>query len=260
MSGSLAGGASMGLDASSDDRPAGRLALVTGAGSGIGRAVAIALARPRTTVIVVGRRPAQLRVTAAAIEAFGGTAQTVTADLADDQSIADLVRTAASTGGGRLGILVHCAASHLTASVDDTTAADLDAILQVNLRSPFELTRSALPLLRAARGDIVFMNSSAARSAPASNAAYAASKAGLRAFADSLRAEVNRDGIRVLSVFPGRTATAMQAAIFETEGKSYRPELLLQPEDIAAAVIAALDLPRTAELTDLHVRPAIKSP
>ena len=248
----------MGLDASSDDRPAGRLALVTGAGSGIGRAVAIALARPRTTVIVVGRRPAQLRVTAAAIEAVGGTAQTVTADLADDQSIADLVRTAASTGGGRLGILVHCAASHLTASVDDTTAADLDAILRVNLRSPFELTRSALPLLRAARGDIVFMNSSAARSAPASNAAYAASKAG------GLRGQPARGGQSRRhpgpSVFRDWTATAMQAAIFETEGKSYRPELLLQPEDIAAAVIAALDLPRTAELTDLHVRPAIKSP
>ena len=104
------------------------------------------------------------------------------------------------------------------------------------------------------------MNSSAAGSAPASHAAYAASKAGLRAFADSLRAEVNRDGIRVLSVFPGRTATAMQAAIFDAEGKAYRPELLLQPDDVAAAVIAALDLPRTAELTDLHVRPAIKSP
>ena len=251
---------SMATDAASDDGSADRLALVTGAGSGIGRAVAIALAGPRTTLIVVGRRPDQLRDTVVAIEAVGGTAQTVTADLADDQAIADLVRTARSAGDGRLDVLVHCAARHLTAPVDSTTTAELDAILRVNLRSPFELTRLALPLLRAARGDIVFMNSSAANSAPASNAAYAASKAGLRAFADSLRAEVNRDGIRVLSVFPGRTATAMQAAIFDTEGKDYRPELLLQPDDIAAAVIAALDLPRTAELTDLHVRPAIKSP
>jgi NAD(P)-dependent dehydrogenase (short-subunit alcohol dehydrogenase family) len=170
------------------------------------------------------------------------------------------VRTAASAGGGRLAVLVHCAARHLTASVDDTAPADLDAVLRLNLRAPIELTRLALPLLRAGRGDIVFMNSSAARSAPASNAAYAVSKAGLRAFADSLRAEVNRDGIRVLSVVPGRTATDMQAAIFDTEGKAYRPELLLQPDDVAAAVVAALDLPRTAESTELHIRPAIKSP
>ena len=246
--------------AASDDPVAPRLVLVTGAGSGIGRAIATALARPGTTVISVGRRPEQLGETSAAVEAAGGTAQSVTADLADDQAVAGLVRTAATAGGGRLHVLVHCAARHLTAAVDGTAPAELDAILRLNLRAPFELTRLALPLLRAARGDIVFMNSSAARSAPASNAAYAASKAGLRAFADSLRAEVNRDGVRVLSVFPGRTATAMQAAIFDMEGKSYRPELLLQPDDVATAVVAALRLPRTAELTEIHVRPTIKSP
>ena len=237
-----------------------RLALVTGAGSGIGRAIAVGLARPDTTLIVVGRRADQLRETARAVESAGGRSIEVASDLAEDAAIDALTRIAATAGGGRLDVLVHCAARNLTAEIDRTSPAELDAILRVNLRAPFELTRQVLPLLRAARGDVVFMNSSAAHTAPATTAAYAASKAGLRAFADSLRAEVNRDGIRVLSVFPGRTATAMQAAIFDTEGKPYRPELLLQPDDIAVAVIAALDLPRTAELTDLHVRPAIKSP
>ncbi len=237
-----------------------RTVLVTGAGSGIGRAVAVALADVVTTVIVVGRRQDELQLTASAVETADGRAEVIATDLADDVAIAALIGSAGVIGVGRLDILVHCAARNLTAPVGRTTPAELDAILRINLRAPFELTRLALPLLLAARGDIVFMNSSAARTAPASTAAYAASKAGLRAFADSLRAEVNADGIRVLSVFPGRTATPMQAAIFETEGKTWRPELLLQPADVASAVVAALALPRTAEMTELHLRPAIKSP
>jgi len=106
---------------------------------------------------------------------------------------------------------------------------------------------------------VVFINSSAALSAPALNSAYAASKAALRAFADSLRAEINVDGVRVLSVFPGRTATSMQKAIYAEEGRTYRPRQLLQPLDVAEAVLGMLQLPRSAELTELHLRPTLRS-
>ncbi len=161
--------------------------------------------------------------------------------------------------GGRLAVLVHSAALHVRASIGDTPVADLDRVMNVNIRAPFALTRSLLPMLRAAPGDVVFINSSAALSAPALNSAYAASKAALRAFADSLRAEINVDGVRVLSVFPGRTATSMQKSIYEQEGRTYRPRDLLQPLDIAEAVLGMLQLPRSAELTELHLRPTLKS-
>ena len=87
---------------------------------------------------------------------------------------------------------------------------------------------------------------------------YAAMKHALRALADTLREEVNRDGVRVLSVFLGRTATPMQAAVHRVESRVYEPEPLLQPADVAAVVISALSLPRTAEVTDIHIRPLRK--
>jgi NADP-dependent 3-hydroxy acid dehydrogenase YdfG len=88
---------------------------------------------------------------------------------------------------------------------------------------------------------------------------YAATKHALRAVADSLRAEVNPAGVRVLSVFLGRTATPMQATVHQMEGRAYRPELLIQPQDVATLVLNTLSLPRTAEVTDIHLRPMIKS-
>ena len=87
------------------------------------------------------------------------------------------------------------------------------------------------------------------------DAAYAASKTALKAVTDSLRSEVNADGIRVLSVYPGRTASAMQEALYKQEGRIYEPEKMLQPEDVAETVVSALSLKRTAEITDILIRP-----
>lgn len=87
---------------------------------------------------------------------------------------------------------------------------------------------------------------------------YAATKHALKAIADILRIEVNADQVRIISVFPGRTATSQQAIIHEMEDKPYHPERLMQPEDVAAAAINALSLPRTAEVTDISLRPFVK--
>ena len=103
------------------------------------------------------------------------------------------------------------------------------------------------------------MNSSIAlQTARAGHSAYAASKSALKAVADALRDEVNGQGVRVTSVYPGRTASSMQAELHQQEGKSYQPERLMQPEDVAATILHALDLPRTAEITDLSMRPFLK--
>jgi NADP-dependent 3-hydroxy acid dehydrogenase YdfG len=102
---------------------------------------------------------------------------------------------------------------------------------------------------------VVFINSSLGLGAKAQLAHYAASKHGLKALADGLRQEVNGDGIRVLSVFLGRTAGDMQRGVHAREGRVYEEDRLIQPGDVASVVLAALALSRTAEVTDVSIRP-----
>jgi len=122
------------------------------------------------------------------------------------------------------------------------------------------LTQQLLPLLAAAHGQVVFINSSVGLTAKRPEIGqYAATKHALRAIADCLREEVNSNGIRVLTVYLGRTATPMQEVLHRLEGVPYNPEALLQPEDVASVVVHALMLPRTAEVTDISIRPMRKS-
>jgi NADP-dependent 3-hydroxy acid dehydrogenase YdfG len=136
---------------------------------------------------------------------------------------------------------------------------DLDRQYRTNVRGPYLLTQALLPLLRECHGQIVFMNSTVGLEARAGVGQYAATQHALRAIADALRAEVNADGVRILSVYLGRTATARQAHIFRLEGRRYAPELLVQPADVAHMVMAALLVPRTAEVTEIRMRPLMKS-
>ncbi|GAA3082652.1 hypothetical protein GCM10020254_28820 [Streptomyces goshikiensis] len=99
------------------------------------------------------------------------------------------------------------------------------------------------------------MNSGAGLTAHAEWGAYGASKHGLKALADALRAEEKPNGIRVTSVYPGRTASPMQAKVHSQEGKEYDPERWIDPESVATTVLMAVDLPRDAEIADLSVRP-----
>ena len=114
-------------------------------------------------------------------------------------------------------------------------------------------------MLKVRPGQIVFINSTVGLQARAGVSQYAATKHALNAIANSLREEVNADGIRVLSVFPGNTATPLQEIICQIEGRLYQPEILIQPEDIAAVVVNTLRLPRSAEVMDVRVRPLVKS-
>ena len=129
---------------------------------------------------------------------------------------------------------------------------------RTNVRGPYLLTQELLPLLLERQGQVVFINSSAGLTARANIAQYAATKHALKALADGLRDEVNPRGVRVLSVFPGRTATPTQQKLCGEEGRPYRPARLLQPEDVAAVVVNALCLPRTAEVTEIKIRPMLK--
>jgi NADP-dependent 3-hydroxy acid dehydrogenase YdfG len=102
---------------------------------------------------------------------------------------------------------------------------------------------------------VVFVNSGAGQAAKPDWAAYAASKHGLRALADSLRGEEGGNGVRVTSVYPGRVATGMQAKVHAQEGREYDPADWVTPDSVATTILTALDLPRDAELTNLMVNP-----
>ena len=160
---------------------------------------------------------------------------------------------------GRLDILVHSAGAFYDGPLEYARVEEFDLQYAINVRAPYVLTQRLLPLLTAARGQIVFINSSLGLTVKRSDVGqYAATKHALKAIADSLREEVNPKGIRVLTVYPGRTATPMQEAICKKEGQVYRPERLLQAEDVATIVVQAMSLSPTAEVTDISVRPMMR--
>jgi NADP-dependent 3-hydroxy acid dehydrogenase YdfG len=228
------------------------VALVTGASSGIGRAIAMTLAASGTSLALVGRQEDALREVAGR----AARAEAYTLDLTDDSAVTDLAAQI-EDDFGRLDILVHGAGAIALGPVAEAPVAQLDAQYRVNVRAPYLLTQACLPLLRAAQGQIVFVNSSAGIQRARRDAGqYAATKHALRALADSIRDELNGDGISVLSVFPGRTATPMQARVHEHEQREYEPEKLMRPEDVATAVAAAIALPPSAKVTEIHLRPA----
>jgi NAD(P)-dependent dehydrogenase (short-subunit alcohol dehydrogenase family) len=229
-------------------------AVLTGGSSGIGRAVAIRLAAPGAVLHLPGRSTSGLAATAREVAAAGGRAVVHELDLRDASAVTAWARSLETAEG--LDLLTHAAGVIRPGLLARASDADFREQLAVNLEAPFVLTRELLPALRRACGQVVFVNSTSGRVAPGPGVGlYAASKHALRALAEALRSEENRHGVRVLSLFPGRTATPMQEAIAAAEGAAYRPERLLQPEDVAAAVVDALALPRTAEATDILIRP-----
>jgi NADP-dependent 3-hydroxy acid dehydrogenase YdfG len=233
-----------------------RTCVVTGASSGIGRAIAIALASAGATVCAVARRRDELEVTATRANGSGRFAL-YEADLSDHEEPERLAKALRSREGG-IDVLIHSAGTISIGDLETASVRDLDRQYATNVRAPYLLTQALLPALRANRGQIVFINSTAGLTARANVAQYAATKHALKAIADSLREEINPEGVRVVSVYPGRTATPLQATIHEIEGKAYAPDRLMQPVDVASVVLGALALPRSTEVTDLMVRPMLK--
>jgi short-subunit dehydrogenase len=226
-----------------------RTHVLTGAGSGIGQVVARRLAARGDRLVLVGRDAARAEQLAA--EHAGSTA--VAADLADPASLAEALASAALPDA--VDSVIHAAGIVELGAVADLPPRAWADQLTVNLLAPAELTRLLLPRVRAARGCVLFVNSGAGLNANPQWAAYAASKHGLRALADALRGEEAAGGVRVTTVYPGRTATPMQAAVHEQEGAHYDPSRFIDPESVATAILTALDLPADATMTDVTVRP-----
>lgn len=235
-------------------RLAGRLAVVTGASSGIGRAIALALSRESVQLCVVGRDPVALADTVAAAQQFSKVTS-FQIDLTVEENLKPLLRYLEEEAG-RLDILIHSAGVIYQDPMACAHIEDLDLQYATNVRAPYMMTQHLLPLLTTARGQIVFINSSVGLMAKRPEIGqYSATKHALKAIADSLREEVSPKGIRVLTVYLGRTATPMQEVLYRQEGRDYHPESLLQAEEVASMIISALSLPQTAEVTDISMRP-----
>jgi NADP-dependent 3-hydroxy acid dehydrogenase YdfG len=234
-----------------------QISVVTGATSGIGRAIARALGGLGGTLGLVGRDEQRLTKVKEELRGQAARVEGYQADLAIDDDILRLT-TAVRKDFGALDVLVHSAGIFRMGSIAEAPLADLDLLYRTNVRAPYWLTQAMLPLIVARSGQIVFINSSVGLTARAGVGAYAASKHALKAIADTLRAEVNASGVRVITVYPGRTATPQQERIHEQEGKPYQSGRLLQSEDVATAVLNALAMPRTAEVTDISIRPMQK--
>ncbi|MDH6700318.1 SDR family oxidoreductase [Streptomyces sp. MAA16] len=223
--------------------------VITGAGSGIGEAVAHRLHARGDDLVLHARDAGRAKELAAA---FPG-AKTLVGDLADPDKLSWAFSRQPLPE--RVDSLLHIAGVVDLGPVGDLTPKSWHHQLNVNLVAPAELTRHFLPQLRAARGHVLFVNSGAGLAAHADWSAYAASKHGLKALADALRNEEHGNGVRVTSVYPGRTASPMQVKVHQQEGKAYDAARWIDPESVATTVLTALDLPRDAEVTDLTVRP-----
>ncbi|MGW6423425.1 SDR family oxidoreductase [Nocardia sp. NPDC055053] len=219
-------------------------ALITGASRGLGAAIARELAP--THDLLLGARSADALAPILA-ELPGATGWPVA--LTDYPAVA-----AAASEIERLDVLVHNAGIADLGTVAESSVEQWRSTLEVNLIAVAELTRLLLPALRAANGHVVLINSGAGLRANPGWGSYAASKFGLRAFADALRLE--EPALRVTSLFPGRIDTDMQRAIVADEGREYKPEEFLTPETVAGAVRTAVDTPRDGHPTEIVLRPA----
>lgn len=232
-----------------------QIALVTGASGGIGGAIATELVAKSATVYLVGRNEKKLN---ALSQGLGPKTISYVVDLTHDETIDSLIEDVKSRFG-RLDVLVHSAGSIAHEKLTAAPVQTLDQQYATNIRGPYRLTQGLLPLLKSPRGQIVFINSSVGLNPSASAGQFSMTQHAFKAMADVLRDNVNADGIRVMSVFPGRTATRRTAQLIRNEGNIFNPELLLQPEDIASVVVHCLSLPWTAEVTNIQVRPMMKS-
>lgn len=235
-----------------------QVAVVTGSGRGIGKAIALALAASGARLCLVGRDRKALEKVRLQARDCSPKIMIHECDLTTEGALESLAKTIERTFG-RVHILIHSAGTYCNGSIERTPVGELDRLYQINVRAPYRLTQLLLPMLKSSQGQIVFVNSTAGLEAKANVGPFAATQYAFRAIADALREEVNTDRIRVLSLFLGRVATPRARAIFRSEGTKYPARFLLQAEDVASILINVLSMECTAHVMNLQMRSAIKA-
>jgi 3-oxoacyl-[acyl-carrier protein] reductase len=227
-----------------------KVALVTGAGRGIGSAIALALATAGCRVVLTSRTAAHLDAVQRDIEGSGGQAVTVPADLACDEDV-DRLLTESQKVFGAVDILINNAGWGKKSTIARANVHDWDQTLRVNLRAPMLLTRSVLPpMIERQGGAIINISSVSGKSGEAGSSAYAASKFGMIGFTQSLYEEVREYGIKVSVILPGFVDTPMIPPV-----KHLDRSKMIRPEDVADAVLFVLKSSPTSCPVEMTIRP-----
>ncbi len=227
------------------------VALVTGAGRGIGKAIALMLGREGATVVLAARTVAELEQVKKEIEGAGGSALVARTDLSKDSDIEKLFGDI-SSHFNRLDILVNNAGLGVFVPVRDLSILDFDTMWNLNMRAAMLCSQRALKMMEPQKsGAIVNVASLAGRNAFVGGAGYAATKWALIGFSRSLMLEARAHNIRVITMCPGSVDTSFSQSPKETS----RSATILHSEDIAETVMAALKLPDRAMVSEIDIRP-----
>ncbi len=235
---------------------ASKVAIVTGASRGIGRAISVALAQEAATVVLAARSIQKLQETADKVTEAGGKAEIVVTELTEEESIKNLVKVT-NEKFSRLDILVNNAGVTHLAKLEETATEDWERCMQVNARAPFILCREALPLLKKSQaGYIINIASVVGVKGYPLQSAYTSSKHALRGMTISLAEELKGSNIRVHLLCPGGVDTELVRKV--------RPDIkkdeLMQPEEIAELILYLVTHKGNAVIDELHIRRATSTP
>jgi NADP-dependent 3-hydroxy acid dehydrogenase YdfG len=238
----------------------GKVALVTGASSGIGEATAKSLAAEGAQVAVVARREDRLQKLVESIQGQGGKAFAIAADITDEAQANTIVHKTRDEFG-RIDILVNNAGVMLLGKINGANTDDWRRMININVLALMYTTHAALPIMiQQQGGHIVNISSVAGRTARVGSGAYNATKWGVVAFSEALRQEVLPNNIRVTIIEPGAVDTELGSHITDQEAKKQQDQWLqkikpLEGEDIAAAILYAVTQPQHVDVNEILIRP-----
>lgn len=229
----------------------GKVALITGGGRGIGRAIAIELAKEGVNIIVCARTKFDVEKVADQIKGSGGKAVAIKADVSSEIDVRNLISKSMKKFG-RIDILINNAGVGSFAPVSDLSVKDFDTMWKTNMRGVFLCTKMVLQsMIERKSGDIVNIASLAGRNAFEGGAGYCATKWALIGFSRCLMLEVRKHNIRVITICPGSVATSFSKGINRKKNNSRIPTA----EDIAQIVVDALKMPQNVMMSEIDVRP-----
>lgn len=241
---------------------AGKVALVTGASSGIGAAAALCLAEAGARVVVCARRTARLAGLVAQIEAAGGAALAIPGDMTlEDDARGAVEKTVAAFG--RIDILINSAGIMEAGGIENCDTAIYRRVIDINLMGTVYTSAAAVPhMLAQGGGDIITISSLAGRKGGPMTSAYSASKHAVNMMTDGMRQELGGRNIRVTTLMPGATETEVADSISDPQWRSaikahVSKDGAVQPRDIGEAVVFILAMPRRTNISEIAIRPTI---
>lgn len=233
----------------------GRTAVVTGAGRGIGREIALLFAREGADVVLAARTRSQIESVAEQIRTLGGNALEIQTDITDEAQVESMARKTMEVFG-RIDILVNNAGANAPGPVADTQVKDWDMILDGFLKGTFLCSRAVLPVMKdQGKGHIINISSIAGKRGVATAAPYSASKFGVIGFSQALALEVKDFGVKVSVICPGRVDNPNWDRMPGVDRSK-----MLKPSDVAQAVLFVAAQPQRAGITELVIRPFPEDP